>query len=313
MGRDNWFIIENSLASFEQAVKVYYQDTEPVSSIAKSAGRSSSSKSNMGWPLNGSDKEKVLKLYENLSESKMWKLFTGKYVEKAMYDMEKNLNYEHPICSVILDMNDKNWEEYFSADELDEINEAANMEKQLLPTDFQTFLDGIPKTTDLRAMFSHLSTQIFYPFQNQALYWLKKSLQDAADMFITRCLPIVRSNLLDDVDRWSSTVNFVAFWQERARTATVVQSRVAYGENIQDNIDQNINVVEQENDGEVLESSSSATMTPFIDNNASSPTLDRTMDNEMPTTPWIIGNTNITDLFQQYRRHVDTIDLPLSS
>jgi hypothetical protein len=50
---------------------------------------------------------------------------------------------------VILDMNDKNWEKYFSADELDEINEAANMEKQLLPTDFQTFLDGIPKTTDL--------------------------------------------------------------------------------------------------------------------------------------------------------------------
>lgn len=61
---------------------------------------------------------------------------------------------------------------------------------------------------------------------------------------------------------------------------------------------------------EALESSSSATTTLFIDNNASSPTRDRTMDNEMPTTPWIIGNTNITDLFQQYRRHVDTIDLP---
>lgn len=128
---------------------------------------------------------------------------------------------------------------------------------------------------------------------------------------------VVRNNLLNDLDRWSATVNFVAFWQERARTATVVQLRaacssfvdnlimevtpknqVAYGENIQDNVDQNINVVEQENDGEALESSSSATMTPFIDNNAASPTLDRTMDNEMPTTPWIIGNTNITDLFQ---------------
>ena len=94
MERDNWFIIKNSLASFEQAVKVYYQATEPVSSIAKSAGSSSSSKSNLGWPFNGSNKEKVLKLYENLSESKMWKLSTGKYVEKAMYDMVKNLNYE---------------------------------------------------------------------------------------------------------------------------------------------------------------------------------------------------------------------------
>ncbi|KAG1023735.1 hypothetical protein G6F26_006558 [Rhizopus arrhizus] len=75
-------------------------------------------------------------------------------------------------------MNDKNWEEYFSADELDEIKEAANMEKQLLPTNFQTFLDGIPKTTNLRAIFSHLNTQIIDPFQNRALYWLKKALQD---------------------------------------------------------------------------------------------------------------------------------------
>jgi hypothetical protein len=67
--------------------------------------------------------------------------------------------------------------------------------------------------------------------------------------------------------------------------------------------------VEQKNDGEVLESNSSATTTSFIDNNASSPALD----NEMPTTtPWIIGNTNVTDLFQLYRRHVDTPP-PLSS
>ncbi|KAG1217597.1 hypothetical protein G6F68_021722 [Rhizopus microsporus] len=76
------------------------------------------------------------------------------------------------------------------------------------------------------------------------------------------------------------------------------KNQVAYGENIQDNVDQNINVVEQENDGEVLESSSSATMTPFIDNNAASPTLDRTMDNEMPTKHWIIGYPNITHLIQ---------------
>ncbi|KAI8878243.1 hypothetical protein K501DRAFT_33161 [Backusella circina FSU 941] len=36
----------------------------------------------------------------------------------------------------------------------------------------------------------------------------------------------------------------------------------------------------------------------------------RGMDNAIPTTPWIVGNTNITDLFQQYRQHVTTIGLP---
>ncbi|CEP15453.1 hypothetical protein [Parasitella parasitica] len=131
----------------------------------------------------------------------------------------------------------------------------------------------------------------------------------------------VRKNLLDDLKNWSDTVNFVVFWQERARTATVVQSRAGCSSFVnnsimevtpksQDNVDQNINVIEQENEDEAFESSSGATTTPFIINNASSPALDRTMDNVIPTTPWIVGNTNITDLFQQYRQHVTTIGLP---
>jgi hypothetical protein len=86
------------------------------------------------------------------------------------------------------------------------------------------------------------------------------------------------------------------------------KNQVAYGEDIQDNVDQNINAMEQENGDETFESSNNATTTPFIINSASSLALDRTMDNEIPTTPWIVGNSNITDLFQQYHRHVTTID-----
>jgi hypothetical protein len=81
------------------------------------------------------------------------------------------------------------------------------MEKQLLPTNFQTFLDGIPKTTNLRAIFSHLNTQIIDPFQNRVLYWLKKSLQNSADMFITGCLPITEEQERDIIRRaWSCIV-----------------------------------------------------------------------------------------------------------
>ncbi|KAI9480454.1 MAG: hypothetical protein EXX96DRAFT_480952 [Benjaminiella poitrasii] len=71
----------------------------------------------------------------------------------------------------------------------------------------------------------------------------------------------VRKNLLDDLKNWSDTINFVAFWQERARTATVAQSRAdcsSFVNNLimevtpksQDNVDQNINVMEQENEDE---------------------------------------------------------------
>lgn len=68
--------------------------------------------------------------------------------------------------------------------------------------------------------------------------------------------------------------------------------------------------MEHENEDEAFESSSSATTSSFIINNASSLALDRTMDNEIPTTPWTVGNTNITDFFQQYRRHISTLPFP---
>ncbi|KAI7907702.1 uncharacterized protein BX663DRAFT_425690 [Cokeromyces recurvatus] len=90
---------------------------------------------------------------------------------------------------------------------------------------------------------------------------------------------VVKNNLLNDLDRWTATVDFVGFWQEKARTATVVQSRtacssfvhnlimevipknqIAFGEVIQDNVDQNINIMEQENDGNRLEVSRNNTL-----------------------------------------------------
>ncbi|GAA5808166.1 hypothetical protein MFLAVUS_001550 [Mucor flavus] len=107
----------------------------------------------------------------------------------------------------------------------------------------------------------------------------------------------------------------MAFWQERVRTATVAQSRTSYSSFVDSstpenqiaydlNIDRNLNFIETESADEALESSSAA-MTPLIDNNASSSTIN----NQMPTTSWIIGNINTTNLFPQYRRHVNTIDL----
>lgn len=124
---------------------------------------------------------------------------------------------------------------------------------------------------------------------------------------------IVGFNLLDDRNRWSATA--MAFWQERVRTATVAQSRTSYSSFVDSstpenqiaydlNIDRNLNFIETESADEALESSSAA-MTPLIDNNASSSTIN----NQMPTTSWIIGNINTTNLFPQYRRHVNTIDL----
>lgn len=130
-----------------------------------------------------------------------------------------------------------------------------------------------------------------------------------------------KKNLLDNLKMWSDTINSVAFWQERARTATVVQSRAdcsSFVNNLimevtpttQDDVDSSVSATEQEIESEAFETSSSPTTTPSIINDESSLALDRTVDNATPITPWIVGNTNITDLFQKYRQLITTIDPP---
>src|SRR6478735_5306924 len=96
----------------------------------------------------------------------------------------------------------------------------------------------------------------------------------------------------------------IAFWQERSRTGTLAKSHAAYSafvdnmimeetQNAQtppnDKVDQVENVEEdEESEGEASAASKKETQ-----------------------TPWIIGNANMTDLFQKYCEHIDTIKRPL--
>lgn len=85
-------------------------------------------------------------------------------------------------------------------------------------------------------------------------------------------------------------------------TEVAPKNRVTYGENIQDNVDKSINVVEQENDGKTLESSSSATVPhlPF--------TVLWTMECQLHHGSLKIL-TSLT-WFNHTRQHVNTIDRP---
>lgn len=126
------------------------------------------------------------------------------HVQKTKFMLTQAIFFS-PGCSVILDTNDSNWEEYFTQAELQEINEAACIEKQ--PADLQQFFDAIPRTTDISEVFSHLNNLVIDPFENRGLYWLKKMLQNSADLLITRCLAITDEQETDIIRRVWSCVN----------------------------------------------------------------------------------------------------------
>jgi hypothetical protein len=89
---------------------------------------------------------------------------------------------------------------------LEEISDAASISfhSQQVSKEFEGFIGGISKTTELKVIFNHLNRQVIDPFNNKRLYWLKKSLQDCAYLFLTGYYPITEELEGDLVRRvWS--------------------------------------------------------------------------------------------------------------
>ncbi|KAI8985179.1 hypothetical protein BDB01DRAFT_101666 [Pilobolus umbonatus] len=129
-----------------------------------------------------------------LNKKHMWKLSSGRYVEKVMRDFTLKLNYEHPLCSVILDVDDSHWVDTFTPDELIEMKQAIPAQTQHLPSHMEDSISNIPKTSDIKEIFTHLNKQIIDPYEHRDTYWLRMSLQNTADLFITKYLPITTQN-----------------------------------------------------------------------------------------------------------------------
>lgn len=89
-------------------------------------------------------------------------------------------------------MDDKNWINVFSAEELDEIKNKC-VEKDIsfqFPEKMKDFLNAIPRTTDIIKVFNHINNIVIDSATDRDLYWLKMTIQQAADLFVTNYLPV---------------------------------------------------------------------------------------------------------------------------
>lgn len=87
--------------------------------------------------------------YDNMDESKKWRLSTGKCVEDEIYCFGMQCSVEHQTHSFIIDTNDKNWMDYavFSKNELDEINLYNQKHTPIMSKPLRDYLNQYNKTT----------------------------------------------------------------------------------------------------------------------------------------------------------------------
>ncbi|KAI9261009.1 hypothetical protein EDC94DRAFT_660040 [Helicostylum pulchrum] len=177
---------KNSLLDpYDQSSERGSSNTYKSSNTDESSNTDKFSKSSrLGYKLTSTDKANITNLYTSLERDRMWKLSTGRYVEDVINLFNLKLGYEHPSCSLILDLDDQNWINVFSREELDEVKKKCvekNMNLQFPKKKIQDFLDEIPKTTDVLEVFNHINNIVIDPATDQGLYWLKMTIQQAAD------------------------------------------------------------------------------------------------------------------------------------
>lgn len=74
---------------------------------------------------------------------------------------------------------------------LNEIKQSTTSENDVeFFLDMKGFLDDIPKTTSLKEIFLHLNNRTVDPLANRNVYWLKNSLQQAADLIFIKYVPL---------------------------------------------------------------------------------------------------------------------------
>ncbi len=75
----------------------------------------------------------------------MWALSTGKIVEKQMALFASSCIYEHLAHSLILDVSDSIWTEYFTTEEIKEIMNTNRTTLPSLPEDLSNYINSFDK------------------------------------------------------------------------------------------------------------------------------------------------------------------------
>lgn len=129
--------------------------------------------------LTPEDKNRIARRFQGLDEKSMWKLSTGTIVEKKMEELALICEYEHPCHSMILDTNDKNWEGYFTKDEIKEIKAFEKKNFETLPSGLEEYIDSLKKYTNADTLESKLTEVPDCPARD----WVRRTLLDHLRLF----------------------------------------------------------------------------------------------------------------------------------
>ncbi|KAI9490558.1 hypothetical protein BDB00DRAFT_875156 [Zychaea mexicana] len=98
-------------------------------------------------------------------------------------------SHHHPAHSMILSTKDDAWKDYFSPQELHQINTLNPIELPSLPASLKEYFLSYQRKKTLDQLLEHRKRHDFNPRTQPDLYWAQKSIIHATDLFLYQQLP----------------------------------------------------------------------------------------------------------------------------
>ncbi|KAI7853487.1 hypothetical protein BDC45DRAFT_536192 [Circinella umbellata] len=114
----------------------------------------------------------------------VWKISSGRFVEKVMMDYALSFKYEHPVHSIILNPDDPSYVDIFTEQELQEIQDLRSIDfNQNLPADLHQYIYSFSTKKSLSDLYNTITAKSFNPSTQGDLYWARKSSEETLDLY----------------------------------------------------------------------------------------------------------------------------------
>ncbi|KAI8979876.1 hypothetical protein BDB01DRAFT_898280 [Pilobolus umbonatus] len=164
--------------------------------------------------LHLSDKRRVQAVFDQLDRSKLWYLKATIQlsqadnsevlsVEEKILNFALKCNYIHPCHSFILDLNDENWREVFTKEELQEIHSDGPSTIRHIDRRMEAELDRLEGKICLKEIYNH-SRAIEHDLEKEPLIgWLSTSVTSLSSLFF---------NEVNNIDNYMESDRMYRLW-----------------------------------------------------------------------------------------------------
>ncbi|KAI7900361.1 uncharacterized protein BX663DRAFT_459008 [Cokeromyces recurvatus] len=155
------------------------------------------------------DKDKLLEVFNQLDKKKFWYLEASKNfakenntelksVEEKMLIFALQCNYIHPCHSFILDLNDQNWNEVFTNEELMEIDNYGTPIIRKIDEKISAEFDKLEKLTSLNEIYDHVRNIDHCPVNDPLIAWLSLTVTTLSLLFLQKDSRTIHASLESD-------------------------------------------------------------------------------------------------------------------